>query len=849
MADKKLFTPLSGTQRICEALLIAITLMAAYLLLALLSYHPADPGWSQTAWQGDVKNLSGSTGAWLADITMFTFGAFSYLVPPLLVLLGWSLFWRPKRLLEVDFLAVGVRIIGFILTVLGLSAIASMNFNDMQNFSAGGFVGDVIATVVTPLFGGVGANLLLLCFIAAGITLLTGWSWLTIVEKIGASCTQAITALYHLPATLSSRNEQAARDRHLEDDGPDPLFEGGASKYDDNEEDDIDGDVNHDELPARSTRRAKGQGQKAADDEWLAELGDDAFEFDLPGDDEDVPAPVAKPTRTEAPAKGRLQGALAIADEEEFDLTWSDQDDDDVPAAPVAALAKVAPIKAKPRTQMGLSPLPSIELLDEPPAKTQMMTADELERMARLVEAKLADYNVQAKVVGVCPGPVITRFELDLAPGMKASKITNLSRDLARSLSATSVRVVEVIPGKTFIGIELPNRTRQIVYLRETLDCDAFRESDNPLTMGLGHDIEGVPVVVNLAKMPHLLVAGTTGSGKSVGVNTMIISMLYKSTPEDLRFIMIDPKMLELSIYEGIPHLLTEVVTDMKDAANALRWCVGEMERRYKLLSAVGVRNLKGYNDKVLAAAAAGEPLRDPLWRAGDSMDPIAPELEKLPHIVVVVDEFADMMMIVGKKVEELIARIAQKARAAGIHLILATQRPSVDVITGLIKANIPTRISFQVSSKIDSRTIIDQGGAETLLGHGDMLYMPAGTSVPTRVHGAFVDDHEVHKVVADWKLRGEPNYIEEILAGESSEGGNGEAGGSSDEALDPLFDEAVAFVVSTQRGSVSNVQRKFKVGYNRAANIIEQMENQGIVSSPGSNGQREVLAPAPVQD
>ena len=368
--------------------------------------------------------------------------------------------------------------------------------------------------------------------------------------------------------------------------------------------------------------------------------------------------------------------------------------------------------------------------------------------------------------------------------------------------------------------------------------------------MGLGQDIAGEPVVVNLAKMPHLLVAGTTGSGKSVGVNTMIISMLYKSSPDDLRFIMIAPKMLELSVYEGIPHLLTEVVTDMKDAANALRWCVGEMERRYKLMSAVGVRNLKGYNDKVLAAAAEGEPLRDPLWRPGDSMDQMPPELEKLPHIVVVVDEFADMMMIVGKKVEELIARIAQKARAAGIHLILATQRPSVDVITGLIKANIPTRISFQVSSKIDSRTILDQGGAESLLGMGDMLYMPAGTSNPTRVHGAFVDDHEVHKVVADWKLRGEPNYIEEILSGESDgEGGGGEYGGGGDEELDPLFDEAVAFVVESRRGSTSSVQRKFKIGYNRAARLIEQMENQGIVSSPGGNGQRDVLAPPPVRD
>ena len=833
MADKKLFTPLSGTQRIFEAVLIAITLMAAYLLLALLTYHPADPGWSQTSWQGEVKNLAGSAGAWLADITMFTFGAFSYLVPPLTVLLGWSLFWRPSRLLEVDYLTLSVRIVGFLLTVLGMSAIASMNFNDMQNFSAGGLVGDVIASAVVPLFGGVGANLMLLCFVATGITLFTGWSWLTIVERIGASCTGTVSAIYHFPTTLGRWLTGGWRQPRFE--GPDPLLEGGVGAIDLDEEDEPHGSWTR-------NPKAKGTAQKTKSDEWLPELDDDTFQFEPQFDDEDdeAPTPVAKPKRA---ANARPQPVLAAADDDELDLPWAEGDE--APAAPVA----VAP-KAKRRPQPGMAPLPGLELLDRPPAKTQMMSKDELDRMGRLVEAKLADYNVQAKVVGVYPGPVITRFELDLAPGMKASKITNLSRDLARSLSASSVRVVEVIPGKTFVGIELPNRVRQTVYLRETLDCDDFRDSRNPLTMGLGQDIAGEPVVVNLAKMPHLLVAGTTGSGKSVGVNTMIISMLYKSSPEDLRFIMIDPKMLELSVYEGIPHLLTEVVTDMKDAANALRWCVGEMERRYKLMSAVGVRNLKGYNDKVLAAAAEGQPLRDPLWRPGDSMDQMPPELEKLPHIVVVVDEFADMMMIVGKKVEELIARIAQKARAAGIHLILATQRPSVDVITGLIKANIPTRISFQVSSKIDSRTILDQGGAESLLGMGDMLYMPAGTSNPTRVHGAFVDDHEVHKVVADWKLRGEPNYIEEILSGESdSEGGSGDYGSSGDEELDPLFDEAVAFVVESRRGSTSSVQRKFKIGYNRAARLIEQMENQGIVSSPGGNGQRDVLAPPPVRD
>uniref|UniRef100_UPI00289AB6E7 DNA translocase FtsK n=1 Tax=Pantoea septica TaxID=472695 RepID=UPI00289AB6E7 len=490
------------------------------------------------------------------------------------------------------------------------------------------------------------------------------------------------------------------------------------------------------------------------------------------------------------------------------------------------------------------TPLPTLDLLTSPPAEEEPVDMFALEQTARLVEARLGDYRVKAEVVGISPGPVITRFELDLAPGVKAARISNLSRDLARSLSAVAVRVVEVIPGKPYVGLELPNKHRQTVYLREVLDCAKFRDNPSPLSVVLGKDIAGQPVVADLAKMPHLLVAGTTGSGKSVGVNTMIISMLYKATPEEVRFIMIDPKMLELSVYEGIPHLLTEVVTDMKDAANALRWSVGEMERRYKLMSALGVRNLAGYNEKVEQAEAMGRPIPDPFWKPGDSMDMTPPVLEKLPYIVVLVDEFADLMMAVGKKVEELIARLAQKARAAGIHLVLATQRPSVDVITGLIKANIPTRIAFTVSSKIDSRTILDQGGAESLLGMGDMLYMPPNSSMPVRVHGAFVRDQEVHAVVQDWKARGRPQYIESITAGEESEGGAG--GLEGDEELDPLFDQAVAFVVDKRRASISGVQRQFRIGYNRAARIIEQMEAQGIVSEPGHNGNREVLSPPP---
>ncbi|WP_261815513.1 DNA translocase FtsK [Vibrio gallicus] len=496
------------------------------------------------------------------------------------------------------------------------------------------------------------------------------------------------------------------------------------------------------------------------------------------------------------------------------------------------------------------SPMPTLELLYHPEKRENNIDREALQNIARLVESKLADYKIKATVVGIFPGPVITRFELDLAPGVKVSRISGLSMDLARSLSALAVRVVEVIPGKPYVGLELPNMSRETVYLSDVISSPTFTENPSPTAVVLGQDIAGDAVVGDLSKMPHVLVAGTTGSGKSVGVNVMILSMLYKSTPDDVRFIMIDPKMLELSIYEGIPHLLSEVVTDMKDASNALRWCVGEMERRYKLMSALGVRNLKGFNDKLKMAADAGYPIPDPLWQPGDSMDQEAPLLEKLPYIVVVVDEFADLIMVVGKKVEELIARIAQKARAAGIHLILATQRPSVDVITGLIKANIPTRVAFTVSTKTDSRTILDQSGAESLLGMGDMLYLPPGSSHTTRVHGAFASDDDVHAVVNDWKARGKPQYIEAItkadqsadtlLPGEKPDG---------DQDIDPLFDQVVEHVTETRRGSVSGVQRRFKIGYNRAARIVEQLEAQGIVSAPGHNGNREVIAPPPIKD
>ncbi|MDP5290802.1 DNA translocase FtsK 4TM domain-containing protein [Oceanimonas sp. CHS3-5] len=857
MAEKKLFTPMSGLQRLFEAGLIAIILLAVFMMLSLVSYHPSDPGWSQTAWGGDISNAAGPAGAWLADILLFVFGFSAYLLPPFMVFVGWVTLWRPKGLIEICYLTLSLRIIGFLMVLLSLLALASMNIGDIYYFSSGGLIGDMLAGALNPVFGSLGTTLMLLCCFATGVTFFTGWSWLLIVERLGALVMEAPGWLSTLPGRIADWQTRRGRG-----DEPEPVAQACEP-------------APVAEAPSREAgfagwrrfRDRLGRDQDA--DAEPEQDDDDPLLAPAPQSPEPRPAPQKKlpPRRQEtvlsAPAVDDDEPPVATLaetngwnldddddDDEALDLPWLSEDEagstqaapSERPAAPPAPARKV------PASQ--LSPVPEVTLLDPPKPRQHAVSEEELERIARLVEAKLADYNVQANVVGVYPGPVITRFELDLAPGVKVSKITNLARDLARSLSAISVRVVEVIPGKPYVGLELPNTRRETVYLREVIDTELFHHSQHPLTMVLGQDIAGDPVVVNLAKMPHVLVAGTTGSGKSVGVNVMILSMLFKATPEEVRFIMIDPKMLELSVYEGIPHLLTEVVTDMKEAANALRWCVGEMERRYKLMSAMGVRNLKGFNTKVQEAIDAGEPLRDPLWQPTQSMDTYPPALEKLPHIVVVIDEFADMMMIVGKKVEELIARIAQKARAAGIHLVLATQRPSVDVITGLIKANIPTRMSFQVSSKIDSRTILDQQGAESLLGMGDMLYLPAGDSNPTRVHGAFVDDHEVHKVVAAWKERGEPDYIEDILSGEVGADGllPGEAPEGADGELDELFDHAVAFVAESRRGSTSSVQRKFKIGYNRAARIIDQMEAQGIVSPAGSNGQREVLAPPPAR-
>ena len=836
---------LNGVQRLLETGLIISTFAAIFILCALISFDPADPAWSQTGEFRNVKNITGTAGAWVADILLLSFGWLAYLVPAAIQLFGYLLFKQPHRILQLDYTTLALRVIGFALFITSATAISSINFDDIYNFSSGGVVGDVIASAMMPAFNFTGTSILLLCFFFAGLTLLTGVSWVEFVDYLGDLVVRGYRYIANYAQGWMQRERIAANpvqaDAQFNDD-PDDYEQSDTT---------LEQSSEFEQEPAKSKKPAK---QKAITKEQPTfsepQISDDYSPFDELDDilDQEIgfSAIDDEPMDTAA-ALNALDQSQVVEPEKPVTTVVS-------PARPMPKPkpAYQPPPTAKEKFEELLDkepppgPLPSLDLLDRPDKAKNPISEEELESVSRLVETKLLDFNVQAKVVGVYPGPVVTRFELDLAPGIKVSKITGLSKDLARSLSAISVRVVEVIPGKTYIGIELPNKYREIVRLSEVINAPKFEQNPSPLTMVLGKDIAGQPVCADLGKMPHLLVAGTTGSGKSVGVNVMILSLLYKSGPDDVRMIMIDPKMLELSVYEGIPHLLCEVVTDMKEAANALRWCVGEMERRYKLMSALGVRNLKGYNQKVLEAKEAGYPILDPLFKDTDGMKEGPDELDKLPSIVVVIDEFADMMMIVGKKVEELIARIAQKARAAGIHLVLATQRPSVDVITGLIKANIPTRMAFQVSSKIDSRTILDQQGAENLLGMGDMLYLPPGTSVPERVHGAFVDDHEVHAVVNDWKARGKPNYIDEILSGDATEDVllPGETSENADEESDPLYDEAVAFVIETGKVSVSSVQRKLRVGYNRAARLVEQMETSGIVSSPGHNGARDVLVP-----
>ena len=831
---------MTGVQRLLEAGLLISGALAIFLFLALVSFNPADPSWSQTGFEGTINNAGGAVGAWLADVLLFSFGFVAYLIPFAFAGLGYMLFRKTHQLLELDYLAVSLRLVGALLTLIGGAALSSINFDDIYYFSAGGVFGDVIAASVMPYLNFVGSTILLLTFLATGLTLVTGISWLQVADKLGELCITGALWCYERIRTVWQSDGTKGHDRDTKKDN---------SGTQANDEDDDTLDTSDWDETTLVEQKADTKQEPVLNLPSLSALD----EHELENDDEPPFEPDPVLSESDAP---RFSKQAAEARNKRSEPTAVEASTQHSTTQASTTQAKTEPSTAVEEAagegeQEVMAPLPSIELLDRPNKQENPITQEELDQVSRTVETVLKDFGVDVVVANVQPGPVITRFELDLAPGVKVSKISNLAKDIARTLSAVAVRVVEVIPGKSYVGLELPNKHREVVQLSEVIYRDAFQNSQSPLTMVLGKNIAGSPVVVDLAKMPHLLVAGTTGSGKSVGVNVMILSLLYKSTPEDVRLIMIDPKMLELSVYEGIPHLLTEVVTDMKDAANALRWCVGEMERRYKLMSALGVRNLKGYNAKVVAAKEAGQPLKDPIWKPGDSIDDMPPELEKLPNIVVVIDEFADMMMIVGKKVEELIARIAQKARAAGIHLILATQRPSVDVITGLIKANIPTRIAFQVSSKIDSRTILDQPGAEQLLGQGDMLYLPPGSGSPVRVHGAFVDDHEVHAVVADWKKRGKPNYLEEILSGDQGEDAllPGEQQEMDEAESDPLYDEAVAFVTETQRVSVSSVQRKFRIGYNRAARIVEQMEMSGVVSSAGNNGQRDVLAPRPPRD
>ncbi|MFI3275727.1 DNA translocase FtsK 4TM domain-containing protein [Vibrio sp.] len=1029
---------LNGSQRLKECSLILGVLFSILLAVALLTFSPADPSWSQTAWGGDIQNAGGYLGAWLADTLFFVFGSLAYPLPILVTVAAWVLFRKRNEDEQIDFMLWGTRLLGLTVLILTSCGLADINFDDIWYFSSGGVVGDVLTSLALPTLNVLGSTLVLLFLWGAGFTLLTGISWLSIVEWLGERAIKLFTSVVnkargqdqellepqlresadrdlieerhqeptyrdvpaiednkysteqdpldptlsfsatndssdaaasalesaatpkrhyniHMPVEAPAKQEASAQEEPQIQRQPqvepepipvapvyqapeEPLEEGverskqlnatieqleNAAMYEDdlaeqeqvdahesqvayqqymqNEQKDVtptDTDLESAEPEINSSPEVTSEFDAEdvqpeslyaspmgePEDTLQEDFSAQASPFDAVEEqsDEQVFAPAVQQTETE-------QADTELADEQfesfsyqeedsepsqsteqnlepAIDLPWEEVTEDeplnqdkDVEAfqsivseaqANMAAAQNPFLVQQDVNLPKPAEPLPTLELLFHPEKRETFIDRDALEAIARLVESKLADYKIKADVVDIFPGPVITRFELDLAPGVKVSRISGLSMDLARSLSALAVRVVEVIPGKPYVGLELPNMSRQTVFFSDVVGSTQFQEAKSPTTVVLGQDIAGEAVIADLSKMPHVLVAGTTGSGKSVGVNVMILSMLYKASPEDVRFIMIDPKMLELSVYEGIPHLLSEVVTDMKDASNALRWCVGEMERRYKLMSALGVRNIKGYNDKLKMAADAGHPIHDPLWKPGDSMDPEAPLLEKLPYIVVIVDEFADLIMVVGKKVEELIARLAQKARAAGVHLILATQRPSVDVITGLIKANIPTRVAFTVSTKTDSRTILDQGGAESLLGMGDMLYLPPGSSHTIRVHGAFASDDDVHAVVNNWKARGKPNYIDEItngeqtpetlLPGEKMEG---------DEEVDPLFDQVVEHVVHSRRGSVSGVQRRFKIGYNRAARIVEQLEAQGIVSAPGHNGNREVLAPAPPKD
>lgn len=743
-----------------EVLVFASFVVAIYLFIALVTYHPDDPGWSRSDTVTEIHNSAGTIGAMVANILLYVFGYFGYVIPLLFLISGWRWFQLRRKKEPFNQVLFSVRGVAIFLMFIGGCGLAWMHFYSgsalpLKDQGAGGILGDAVGSLLQVSTGDIGSTLIMLSMFLIGMTLYTGLSWLLVMDKTGQFTLNTITKLRNKASSIK------------------------------------DG--------AEGRRARKGR-------EHLLKQEQEIVEQRIPPKIQEA-VPEVKPS------------VRAIKEKQES-LFEPDLE----------------------------TTLPALSLLDDPmPAKGQY-SKEALEAISRQVELKLKDFAVTVEVVAVHPGPVVTRFELDPAPGVKGSRITNLSKDLARSLSVISVRVVDVIPGKPYIGLEIPNENRELVSLIEIINTAEYEAIKSPMAIALGKDISGSPIVTDLGKMPHLLVAGTTGSGKSVALNAMILSLLYKATASDVRMIMIDPKMLELSVYEGIPNLLAPVVTDMKEAANALRWCVAEMEKRYKLMSALGVRNIAGYNKKVMDAKSKGNPIVDPFYvPLGEDDEPRY--LEKLPFIIVIIDELADMMMTVGKKVEELIARLAQKARAAGVHLVLATQRPSVDVITGLIKANVPSRIAFQVSSKIDSRTILDQMGAEQLLGHGDMLYLPGGTSIPERVHGAFVSDNEVHKVVADLKSRGEPEYLDEILSGPSEGGAEAIPGiDAPKDDLDPLYDEAVQIVTETRKASISYIQRRLRIGYNRAARIVEEMESSGLVGPLESNGSREVLAGPPPQ-
>lgn len=779
-------------KRLSEGGFILVLTVALFVLLSLSTYDVTDPSWSQMSKSKiDITNAGGQVGAYIADALYFIVGYFSFFIPLVFAYIAWVIVKDYRALQTINRPAMMLRGSGFIFMMLGGCALLSLDAQfalDSQH-SGGGVLGSFVADGFRYALSVQGATLLLSAIFLIGITLLTGLSWIHVVELTGFYATLGINwVISHL---LASSRLLRARLKQSHEHGEQNISV---------------------EKPERKLRIKKKD----------------------PIDSEPSVMPSLEPVPVVS-----LPALPVIA-----------------PVVAPPPVAKKEPARMTPpkstQSTASTGDLPSLSLLDKGQQGKLMggYTHQELETLSRDVEQHLLDFGIQADVVAVHPGPVITRFELQLAAGIKVSKLSALAKDLARSLSVTSVRVVEVIPGKTVVGLELPNQQRDMVRLSEVLSADVYQQAHSPVALALGVDIAGHPMVVDLAKMPHLLVAGTTGSGKSVGINAMILSILFKATPEEVRLIMVDPKMLELSVYDGIPHLLTPVVTDMKEAASALRWCVGEMERRYRLMAALGVRNLAGYNTKITEAKAKGEEIADPLWKPSSSIDEVAPILQTLPYVVVVIDELADMMMVVGKKVEQLIARIAQKARAAGIHLILATQRPSVDVLTGLIKSNIPTRMSFQVSSKIDSRTILDQQGAEQLLGHGDMLYLAPGTGAPLRVHGAFVDDKEVHRVADDWRSRGQPEYIDDITQiGDALEGGSGFGDESQDtEEADPLYDQAVEFVIQTRKASISAVQRRLKIGYNRAARLVEEMERTGIVG-PLDGGFRDVLVSTITED